>query len=40
MTIIKTTIKGLEIVTLEVHVDDRGYVIEIERTTRENSRFS
>lgn len=33
MTIIKTTIKGLEVVTLEVHVDDRGYVIEIIRAT-------
>lgn len=31
MTIIKTLIKGLELVQLETHVDDRGFLIEIIR---------
>lgn len=33
MTIIKTSIKGLGVVILEAHVDDRGYLIEIIRST-------
>ncbi len=33
MNIITTGIKGLEIIPLEVHVDDRGYLIEIVRAT-------
>ncbi len=33
MASIKTMIKGLEIASLGVHVDDRGYVIELIRAT-------
>lgn len=31
--IVNASIKGLEVVPLEVHVDDRGYLIEIVRVT-------